>query len=783
MKNKNNFLSKFFKGQGVKRNLLPVFIGVCITFLGSNFGFGERGAINSTIQRFENIVYDSRMRFSIRNKIEGIDLDERVVIIDIDEKSLRKEGHWPWSREKVGKIARNAVKAGAVAVGFDIVFPEFEENPADILINSLHKMEVQDLLLLNKIEKLKPFFNGDQKMAQLLAGLPIVLGHILINNERTPSGTLSTPDTMIDKKLANVLSLPDYSSYIGNNKTLDESIKISGFFSVIPDEDGVVRRTPMFIRLNETQLYYSLSLNLFRYYVGQGKGVVDVHFAPNTKVNSKDGDKLMWPSFSLEGYQEVVLDDEGQVLIPYYGKGGRINNEGKGRSYHYISATDILHNTFDKKLLKDTVVIIGTTAEGLYDLRSTPVDQVYPGVEIHANILSALMDSTLDHNNNIFPLSTNSIDGADILLVLITGLLCAIIFPFLRPLSLVITVFLLMMGYSSCNLYLWEENRYVLSLALPLFLIFFIGMLNMAWGYLFETRSKKVLADSFGQYVPPKLVEKMAKNPGEDFGFDGESREMTVLFADIRNFTTISEGLEAGDLKKLLNYFFTPMTKIIFDNTGTIDKYVGDMIMSFWGAPVRDENHRQNAIIAALEMLKKVDEMQAEIKHRNWPEVRIGIGLNTGYMNVGDMGSEYRKAYTVIGDAVNLGSRLEGLSKQYGVALVISETTHQIGAEGIICRPLGRVKVKGKDVAVAIYEPVCTEKEADQTLLEEIKTLNKAFRYYYRKDWVYARGIFSQLHQEFPDRFLYEIYLERISEFEVQDLPKKWDGAYSHTSK
>ena len=775
-------LKKKLKKQTVKRHLLPLIIGLCLAFFGTLLIF-DTGVVGSTIHRFENVIYDNRMRFGLRNKKAGIDIDPRIVIIDIDEKSLRHEGHWPWSRKKVAQIAKNALDAGAFAVGFDIVFPELAENPATILTKTLIKTKHPNQTLIHQIKQLESHFDDDQKMREMLTGLPIVLGHILMPEKKANSGYLALPDQLIEKNKATALSLPHYHSFISNNKILQENNQ-AGAFIVMPDDDGVVRRIPMIIRFDDNKLYYSLSLNLFRYYVEKGKKQASIRFNKAEKVVTMEGNKLMLPAFSVAGYQDIILDEFGQILIPYYGYGGRLKQgEGDGYSYHYLSATDILHHRFDKKILQNTIVIIGTTAKGLYDLRSTPVDQAFPGVEIHANILSALMDSTLDNTRPIFPLHTQAIDTLDILLIFIVALGCAFIFPFLRPVTLIFSVFILMLSYIGLNWYLWSTYYFVFSLALPLLLIFLIGMLNMGWGYVFETRSKKVLAASFGQYVPPKLVEKMAKNPNENFGFEGESREMTVLFADIRNFTRISENLSATELKRLLNYFFTPMTEIIFNHTGTIDKYVGDMIMAFWGAPVKDEHHPQNAVLTALEMLKEVRAMEAQIQQKNWPPIQIGIGLNTGFMNVGDMGSEYRKAYTVIGDAVNLGSRLEGLTKQYGVSLIISETTYQLGAEGVICRPLGRVKVKGKKTAIAIYEPVCLEIQATPELLAEVKTLKKAFQYYHRKDWTYARGIFLQLNQQFPERILYSIYLKRIDEFESQDLPTSWDGAYSHTSK
>ncbi|NOR41235.1 MAG: adenylate/guanylate cyclase domain-containing protein, partial [Gammaproteobacteria bacterium] len=232
----------------------------------------------------------------------------------------------------------------------------------------------------------------------------------------------------------------------------------------------------------------------------------------------------------------------------------------------------------------------------------------------------------------------------------------------------------------------------------------------------------------------------------------------------------------------LLNQFFTPMTRIIFEQRGTIDKYVGDMIMAFWGAPVQDPGHRQHAVEAALAMLEQVVAMRPEISERNWPEVNIGIGINTGVMNVGDMGSEYRRAYTVIGDAVNLGSRLEGLTKYYGVRLIVSETTAE-GLEGMVLRCLDRVKVKGKNEPVTIYEPVGLSASVSGELVKEVEASNAALDFYFAGDLEQAYSAFNILQDGMPERRLFGLYLERIGALQSQGIGPDWDGVFEHTSK
>ena len=324
---------------------------------------------------------------------------------------------------------------------------------------------------------------------------------------------------------------------------------------------------------------------------------------------------------------------------------------------------------------------------------------------------------------------------------------------------------------------LWLPLAIPVLVQLPIAL--FVGLLAQ---YLTEAHNRKQLKSVFGQYVPPEIVDEMSRNPDGNFSVEGESRELSVLFCDIRGFTTISESLAADELKKLLNQFFTPMTRIIFEQRGTIDKYVGDMIMAFWGAPVKDPGHRQHAVEAALAMLDQVVAMRPEFSERNWPEVNIGIGINTGVMNVGDMGSEYRRAYTVIGDAVNLGSRLEGLTKYYGVRLIVSETT-AAGLEGMVLRCLDRVKVKGKHEAVTIYEPVGLSASISSEQNKEVVESNIALNYYFSGDFEKAQSAFRVLQDAVPERKLFGLYLERISTLQSQGIGPGWDGVFEHTSK
>ena len=299
--------------------------------------------------------------------------------------------------------------------------------------------------------------------------------------------------------------------------------------------------------------------------------------------------------------------------------------------------------------------------------------------------------------------------------------------------------------------------------------------------FLMESMNRRAIKMMFDQYVPPAHIDAMLNDP-DNYNFDGESKELTVLFSDIRGFTSISEALSASELKTFLNDFFTPITGIIFENNGTIDKYVGDMVMAFWGAPLTDLDHRKHAVLAGLKMLEKTEELKLQFIERGLPEVNVGIGINSGFMNVGDMGSIYRRSYTVLGDAVNLGSRMESITKFYGVKFLIGEETYD-NIEGFLCRLIDKVQVKGKEQPVRIYEPLCLEQEATPELLTLVEEYTAAHDYYVKQEWDKAESCFKVLEQKEANNLLYTVCLERIEKLREQDLPADWDGTFRHTTK
>jgi adenylate cyclase len=395
-------------------------------------------------------------------------------------------------------------------------------------------------------------------------------------------------------------------------------------------------------------------------------------------------------------------------------------------------------------------------------------------VEIQASVLQGLIDGIS------FPHEPDWAKAALVLLTVALGIGLSLTAPALSAGWLMLTSLAILAPLLIADVWLWTEHQLAFSPVAPVLLVLVIGVFNGARGFFSEAEMREELRDMFGQYVPEGHINSMLANP-DSVTFEGETREMSVLFADIRNFTTISEGLEVGELKQMLNDFFTPITEIIFEHQGTIDKYIGDLVMAFWGAPLEDRDHRRHAISAALEMLKKVEELKPEFRQRGLPEINIGIGINSGMMNVGDMGSTYRRAYTVIGDAVNLASRLEGLTKYYGVSLLVGEEVRR-EEDQFLYRYIDKVQVKGKEHPIQIFEPLCLRERASGELLERLAIHNEAMKLYMTGMLKESREHFMRLEQ-LAHHKQYEIMLQRIAELEVAGSGEAWTGAFRHTQK
>ncbi len=733
---------------------MPIAGGIAITLLVVFLHQADSGVLRAVRDRLDWLVYD--LRFNQTLPADPVPHRD-VVIVDIDEASLAEVGHFPWPRSVLAQLIDRLVEAGVVVVGFDIVFAEAEENPIRQVLREATPLLGDNAARLGEL--LAPVdeeLDGDLLFARSIsaareAGIDIVLGYAL-TLEQNRAGVTGDPLELLDAPDPGALGLEQMTGHTANITVLQQAAERAGFFVSTPDADGVNRSYPMILAYDDA-IYPSLALESARRFL----------FVEEIAL-------LSTPIGGVETLEAVSLDGEllptdglGRVMIPY---------RGPARTFDYVSAADVLRGDAGEALA-GRIALIGTSAVGLVDIRSTPVSSVYPGVEVHASVLAGIIDGQ-------FPFKPPWADGVDIVLTFGLGLLLSLVLPFSGVLLYVLASAVAAGIAVWVNLWLWIDQAFVTSLIGPLLAVVAVTSFNLVYGFFTETLAKRQLKSMFGQYVPPELVEEMSRNP-EGITDDGERRELTVLFCDIRGFTTISEQLTASQLKDLLNRFFTPMTEIIFDHRGTIDKYVGDMIMAFWGAPLADPDHARNAIDTALMMLARTEELKPELARLGYPEVNIGIGLNTGPMNVGNMGSQFRRSYTVLGDSVNLGSRLEGLTKFYGVQLIVGEQTHA-GQDAFLFRQLDRVQVKGKKEPTRIYTPICRLDEATSEVRAELALYEQARRAYIEKRWDDAEQGFRELRAE-EDNVLYDIYLERLAHLRVEPPDDDWDGTFVHTSK
>jgi adenylate cyclase len=735
----------------LKQNRQAIIVGLLISVFVIFLQFSSNSSVKLLLARFEGIIYDLRLRATL---VDRPITDQTIIIIDIDEKSLAAEGRWPWSRQKVATMVNYLADAGVAVVAFDILFSEPERNPADSVTQHL---EANNIVAPPFLLEARAAMDADAIFAASLNSTDVVLGILFQGNASITQGEL--PFSVVKSEGISDLSKMtriSFNHYESNIKVLQTQTPGSGFINASYDDDGIIRRAAL-VAEYKGQFYPSLALEAARLLTLTDSIEMEIAHV-GSGIQQISGVK--W------GKELIETDSFGRVLIPY---------RGDRNSFPYISASDVVNGKFAPEMFEGAVVFVGTSAVGLGDLRTTPVGLTYPGVEIHANVLEGLLAP------EILPYQPDWWEAAVGVTLIVLGVFCVFLFPTIGPLSLSITVIVLLVLTSWFNYWLWLYQGISLMLTTSLLLIFLVGMYNLSLGFFKANSQKKMIKNIFDQYVPPAHIDKMLADP-DSVNLDGERKVMTVLFSDIRSFTSISESLSASELKNLLNKYFNPITKSIFDHKGTIDKYVGDMVMAFWGAPLDDPQHAENALNAALDMQVITERLRGEFKNVGLPEIHVGIGLNTGSMSVGDMGSEYRRSYTVLGDAVNLGARLESLTKFYGVECLVSENTKE-HCPSHVFRFIDRVKVKGKSEAITIYEPLNKQQLASTTLESESHLYQQAYQYYLDQDWSAAEQSFIKLISEFTERKIYQIYLTRLGTLKEQPLTDKWDGVFTHTDK
>lgn len=670
-----------------------------------------------------------------------------VAIIDIDEESIAKEGRWPWPRDKLAKLLKILKNAGVVVSGLDIVMAEPEINYALALEQKIKN----NPLLKKKLTELAPLVDNDAILAKTIKSQEVVLGFLFHDYKDIHKGLLPQPlKNKNDKPLKpENFSFYNFLGFNGSNKIFVNNTQTGGFVSNFPDSDGTIRHT-LSIGAYKNKLYPSLALAVAMRYLMVDD--LELLVEKNTKIIK---------GFKLDD-AVIKTNHLGQFLIPFYGPAISLN---------YYSATDILQKKTDISQLNGAIAIIGSSMILFSDLHKTPVATLFPGVEMVGNIVAGIV------NKNITTEFSWKKSGKVIFLSF--GIILSLIFSFISISTMLIVCFILIVVF----LILFVASFIIYNLYIPVTPLILatlsIAIFNYIYKFISVSRQKNKISNLFGQYVPKDYVKELLEYP-QNYLLEGSTRDMSVLFADIRNFTSISEKLNAKEVKKFLNTFFTPVTEIIFEHQGTIDKYVGDMIVAFWGAPLVDKNHKYNAIATCLEIMHKLPAINKVMQDNNLPLVKLGIGLSSGLMDVGDMGSEFRRAYTVLGDTVNLGSRLQDLTKFYKVDILVNQAAKD---KGYVWRKIDTVAVKGRKNAVAIYEPITAIKNLTPELELELASYNQALELYYKQKFSPAIASFKSLQQSHPQIYVYKLYQQRAEEFLARPPAKTWSGVFIHTTK
>lgn len=598
-------------------------------------------------------------------------------------------------------------------------------------------------------------------------------------------GFAKTYTNMMETFLIN--PIPQKGRWTVNIPEIRKASSHNALFNAFPDSDGTLRRSPLFYR---SGMNYLASLALQTYLNATGYQAY-LHF----DVDPDNKNQFMVQSL------EVKDPETDQVMsnIPVDHRGRlKINYAGPQMSYPHLSAAELFHdrpqikikqylwdaptqqyNTKEllvdrKEFIKDRVFVLGATAIGVYDLRVTPYQEIYPGVETHVNVVANLLSKNF--------LSQHPAEFRYMMIALsILGISFSILLHYLGAVSGLIATLLSSAAIATFDRFVLFERGIVASTAFPFIEIFFIYISMTFYKYLTEERKKKYLKATFSKYVSPAIVDEILKDP-ENIELGGRKQRMSVFFSDVRGFTTISEKLDPQVLSSVLNEYLTPMTNIVFNNKGTLDKYMGDAVMAFFGAPIYFPDHAKFACRCALQSIEKLKEIQINFQQRGLPVIDIGIGINTSDMSVGNMGSDIVRSYTVMGDGVNLGSRLEGINKEYGTRIIISEFTYQEIQSEFTCREVDWVRVKGKLQPIKIYELIC-EGAAILPKQELLNFYNDGYRLYREGQFSESLIAFKKALSKDPNDPVSQLYIERCEEYLAEAPPQDWDGVFVMKTK
>ncbi len=726
--------------------------------------------------------------------------DDRIVIVGIDEKTLQKVGAWPIPRDAYAKLVEKLAAGGAKVVAFDVAFPNPEKNSA---VEALKRLEAElgttaPQNVIAKIREIQMTSDNDVKLAESLKKANnVILGHLFLDEARAKSADaaaaedyykvlwgkpfpqmLKAKDTKKDFDLNNAwISAGGMVGYgiESNIRILAESAKSYGFFDNNPDADGTMRHALLIIRYQDKDFFPSLPFQALREYE-------DIKDQSTMGYMAENGLERI-----EAGPYEFPTRRNGTVLVNY---------TGPYETYKHYSMGDVVDGTVPAEIFKDKIVFLGATAKGIGDLRNTPFPDryfkdaegkerveaaAYMGVEIHANVMDNLLHAR-DRGRTFLKHGGNE-EMIDLFLLVTMGLGLGFLFGRLKPLYSTLVAFAGVALFSVIVYVAFARFGMWLSFVIPVGTILANYASITSFRMIFEEREKRKIRKSFSSYVSPGVINLIEKDPKKYFRPGGEMKELTVMFSDIRSFTTIAEGLTPDELVHLLNEYLGEMTDILFKRWGTLDKYIGDAIMGFWGSPFPQPDHAIRACAGALDMGARLDELNLKWEAQGKKQLSIGIGLNTGPVNVGNMGSDKRLAWTVMGDHVNLASRLEGQTKDYRVRIIVGEATYTEAREHYIFRDLDKIRVKGKLKPVNIYELLAFGKDA-ASYHDLLSQWNAAVGDYRRGDWAAAIQKYEALLHRYPDDGPSHEFLKRCHEKLATQTPTgEWDGVWVAKSK
>jgi len=683
-----------------------------------------------------------------------------VTIVDIDEKSLARLGQWPWPRTTIADMITDLTNLGAVVIAFDVVFSEPDRLNPDIAARTMRDL---DEVTRSKLRELP---SNDQVLADAIGRSRVVLAEAGTPDARLESDESLpfTPFATLGKEIDPVLFLDQFAGLLRNVPVIETAAAGRGLINIVPERDGIVRRVPMVLQA-QGHTMPSLSLEILRVVTG----------TPTILLTSNDAGIK---SIRLKGL-EIPTDAHGQLWVHFA-------RQDSARSI-YVSAADVLDNTAPADRIKGKLVLIGTSAAMLNDIKTTPVSPAMPGVEIHAQILESALTGGFESQPN-YGLTL------EFFAAVLAGLFVIAFAPNMGPARLVGVGALFATLLIGTSWYAYQYHRLLLDFTYPLMSTTAIYLTLIFSSFVREQAQRRQIRSAFGQYLSPAFVEQLAQSP-EKLKLGGEEREMTIMFSDMRGFTSISETYkdDPQGLTALMNRFLTPLTNAILARRGTIDKYMGDAVMAFWNAPLDDKEHQINACNAAIDMLEQIDELnkaraeEAKAGGPTYVPLNIGVGLNTGNCVVGNMGSDTRFNYSVFGDSVNLASRLEGQTKEYGFPIIVGSRTALAVKDHFAILELDFIMVKGKTEPEVIYAIAGREDVALSERFQRLRNLTIEMLACYRnRDWDGALGAIERgrkTDQAHALEYLYNLYQARIQAYKQDPPPEDWNGAYQLLTK